>query len=62
MQARCPPEEYGEVFVLDDGGEVDLDLGNYERYSNVKRTRKKNIKTGKIYHHIIERESGVANI
>ncbi|MCJ1440491.1 MAG: CTP synthase ura7 [Stictis urceolatum] len=47
MQARCPPEEYGEVFVLDDGGEVDLDLGNYERYSNVKRTRKKNIKTGK---------------
>ena len=29
------PTEHGEVFVLDDGGEVDLDLGNYERYLNV---------------------------
>eukprot|EP01084_Bolivina_argentea_P034736 64327_1 len=37
------PYEHGEVFVLDDGGEVDLDLGNYERFLNVRLT------TGKIY-------------
>lgn len=39
----------GEVFVLDDGGEVDLDLGNYERFLNVKLTSDNNITTGKIY-------------
>lgn len=50
------PTEHGEVFVLDDGGEVDLDLGNYERYLNVKLTRRNNITTGKIYQHVIERE------
>jgi CTP synthase len=47
---------HGEVFVLDDGGEVDLDLGNYERYLNIKLTRENNITTGKIYKHVIERE------
>lgn len=47
---------HGEVFVLDDGGEVDLDLGNYERYLNIKLTRENNITTGKIYSHVIERE------
>jgi CTP synthase len=46
----------GEVFVLDDGGEVDLDLGNYERYLNITLTRENNITTGKIYQHVIERE------
>ena len=50
------PTEHGEVFVLDDGGEVDLDLGNYERYLNVKLTRENNITTGKIYRHVIEKE------
>jgi CTP synthase len=50
------PKEHGEVFVLDDGGEVDLDLGNYERYLNVTLTRENNITTGKIYKHVIERE------
>ncbi|KAE9969900.1 CTP synthase [Venturia inaequalis] len=50
------PKEHGEVFVLDDGGEVDLDLGNYERYLNVTLTRENNITTGKIYQHVIERE------
>lgn len=50
------PTEHGEVFVLDDGGEVDLDLGNYERYLNVKLTRNNNITTGKIYQHVIEKE------
>jgi CTP synthase len=44
------------VFVLDDGGEVDLDLGNYERYLNITLTRENNITTGKIYKHVIERE------
>lgn len=50
------PKEHGEVFVLDDGGEVDLDLGNYERYLNITLTRENNITTGKIYQHVIERE------
>ncbi|KHN79744.1 CTP synthase 2 [Toxocara canis] len=50
------PFEHGEVFVLDDGGEVDLDLGNYERFLNVRLTRDNNITTGKIYQHVIERE------
>jgi hypothetical protein len=44
------------VFVLSDGGEVDLDLGNYERYLNITLTRDNNITTGKIYQHVIERE------
>lgn len=43
--------------MLDDGGEVDLDLGNYERYLNITLTRENNITTGKIYLHVIERES-----
>jgi CTP synthase len=50
------PCRHGEVFVLDDGGEVDLDLGNYERYLNITLTRENNITTGKIYQHVIERE------
>jgi CTP synthase len=52
------PTEHGEVFVLDDGGETDLDLGNYERYLNITLTRDHNITTGKIYKHVIERERG----
>ncbi|PON51230.1 CTP synthase [Parasponia andersonii] len=43
------PFEHGEVFVLDDGGEVDLDLGNYERFLDTTLTRDNNITTGKIY-------------
>ncbi|KAF4548759.1 CTP synthase [Elsinoe fawcettii] len=50
------PKEHGECFVLDDGGEVDLDLGNYERYLNITLTRDNNITTGKIYQHVIEKE------
>ncbi len=50
------PLEHGEVFVLDDGGEVDLDLGNYERYLNITLTHDHNITTGKIYSHVIQRE------
>ena len=50
------PTEHGEVFVLNDGGEVDLDLGNYERYLNVTLGRDNNITTGKIYRQVIEKE------
>ncbi|KAK3321540.1 putative CTP synthase [Apodospora peruviana] len=50
------PTEHGEVYVTDDGGEMDLDLGNYERYLLTTLTRDHNITTGKIYQHVIERE------
>ncbi|XP_031287807.1 CTP synthase [Pistacia vera] len=50
------PFEHGEVFVLDDGGEVDLDLGNYERFLDIKLTRDNNITTGKIYQQVINKE------
>eukprot|EP00834_Sanchytrium_tribonematis_P008257 NODE_917_length_3062_cov_0.433345.p1 type:complete len:493 gc:universal NODE_917_length_3062_cov_0.433345:693-2171(+) len=50
------PLDHGEVFVLDDGGEVDLDLGNYERFLDVTLTRDNNITTGKVYRKVIEKE------
>eukprot|EP00854_Cymbomonas_tetramitiformis_P009612 gene9612-11389_t len=50
------PFEHGEVFVLDDGGEADLDLGNYERFLDVTLNKDNNITTGKIYSSVIERE------
>lgn len=50
------PTEHGEVFVLDDGGEVDLDLGNYERYLSITLTSEHNITTGKMYQHLIRAE------
>lgn len=50
------PLEHGECFVLNDGGETDLDLGNYERYLNVTLTRDHNITTGKVYSHVIAKE------
>lgn len=50
------PFEHGEVFVLDDGGEADLDLGNYERFLDVTLSSDNNITTGKIYSHVMERE------
>ncbi|KQK09001.1 hypothetical protein BRADI_2g45390v3 [Brachypodium distachyon] len=50
------PIEHGEVFVLDDGGEVDLDLGNYERFLDIKLTGDNNITTGKIYQAVIDKE------
>ena len=46
----------GEVFVLNDGGEVDLDLGNYERFLDVTLHRDNNITTGKIYQSVINKE------
>ncbi len=67
------PYEHGEVFVLDDGGfvdlysenlslnrfyssEVDLDLGNYERFLDITLHRDNNITTGKIYQSVIDKE------
>ncbi|KAG7191154.1 hypothetical protein KM043_007178 [Ampulex compressa] len=50
------PYEHGEVYVLDDGGEVDLDLGNYERFLDITLHRDNNITTGKIYEHVITKE------
>lgn len=53
---RHSRNRHGEVFVLDDGGEADLDLGNYERYLDIRLTRDNNITTGKIYQAVIEAE------
>jgi len=50
------PYQHGEVFVLDDGAEVDLDLGNYERFLDVNLTGDHNITTGKAYRAVIEKE------
>lgn len=50
------PFEHGEVYVLDDGSEVDLDLGNYERFMDISLCREHNITTGKVYLSVIERE------
>ncbi|MFB6114242.1 MAG: CTP synthase [Halodesulfurarchaeum sp.] len=50
------PFQHGEVYVLKDGGEVDLDLGNYERFLDIDMTFDHNVTTGKVYQHVIERE------
>src|SRR5512136_2243446 len=50
------PFQHGEVFVTDDGAETDLDLGHYERFTNVRLTRENNSTTGKIYLSVIEKE------
>ena len=42
--------------VLDDGGEADLDLGNYERYLDITLSRENNLTTGKVYQQVIDRE------
>lgn len=46
----------GEVYVLDDGSEVDLDLGNYERFLDATLHKDNNLTTGKIYQHVIQKE------
>ena len=50
------PTEHGEVWVTDDGGELDQDLGNYERFLGLDLPRANNLTTGQIYHTVIERE------
>lgn len=50
------PYQHGEVYVLDDGSETDLDLGHYERFTSGKLTRDANYTTGQIYLSVIEKE------
>jgi len=50
------PYQHGEVFVTDDGGETDLDLGHYERFTNIVTTKNSNWTTGKIYQSVIQKE------
>ena len=50
------PYQHGEVYVLDDGAETDLDLGHYERFTNSPLSRKSNYTTGRIYRSVIEKE------
>jgi CTP synthase len=50
------PFQHGEVYVTDDGAETDLDLGHYERFTNMVATRNNNWTTGKIYASVIQKE------
>ncbi len=50
------PIQHGEVYVLDDGAETDLDLGHYERFTSAKMSRRNNCTTGRIYSTVIEKE------
>jgi len=50
------PYQHGEVYVLDDGSETDLDLGHYERFTNSPLTRDSNYTTGQIYQTVIRKE------
>ena len=50
------PYQHGEVFVLDDGSETDLDLGHYERFIDSNMTKNNNTTTGQIYEAVLEKE------
>ncbi len=50
------PYEHGECFVTDDGAETDLDLGHYERFTNVRTSQANNVTTGRIYQAVIDKE------
>ena len=50
------PYQHGEVFVTDDGGETDLDLGHYERFTSARVSRDHNVTTGKVYFSVIQKE------
>ena len=50
------PYEHGECYVTVDGHEADLDLGHYERFTNVPTTRANNVTTGRIYQNVIQKE------
>jgi CTP synthase len=50
------PTEHGEVFVTEDGGETDQDLGNYERFMDINVEKNHNITTGQVYETVIHRE------
>src|SRR5436189_4066126 len=50
------PSQHGEVYVLDDGAETDLDLGHYERFTNTKLTRYNNLTSGQVYQSVLNNE------
>src|SRR6201988_3312090 len=50
------PYQHGEVYVLDDGAETDLDLGHYERFTNSKLTRLNNLTSGQVYQTVLNNE------
>ena len=50
------PYQHGEVYVTDDGAETDLDLGHYERYTNIVARRTDSVSTGQIYSEVLGRE------
>ncbi len=50
------PFQHGEVYVLEDGAETDLDLGHYERFTSAKLSRKNNLTSGQIYATVLEKE------
>ncbi|MGA2554930.1 MAG: CTP synthase [Verrucomicrobiota bacterium] len=50
------PYQHGEVYVLDDGAETDLDLGHYERFTNVKLTRFNSLTSGQVYQTVLDKE------
>src|SRR5512142_2631863 len=50
------PFQHGEVYVLDDGAETDLDLGHYERFTSCKLTRLNNLTSGQVYQTVLNNE------
>lgn len=50
------PYQHGEVFVTDDGAETDLDLGHYERFTNINSKKNDNITTGRVYSNVLKKE------
>ena len=50
------PFQHGEVYVLDDGAETDLDLGHYERFTHSKLSRFNNLTSGQVYQAVLEKE------
>jgi CTP synthase len=50
------PYQHGEVYVLDDGAETDLDLGHYERFTHVKLSRMNNLTSGQVYQTVLDKE------
>lgn len=50
------PYQHGEVFVTDDGGETDLDLGHYERFIDINLSKSSNVTAGKVYWSVINKE------
>lgn len=50
------PSQHGEVFVTDDGGETDLDLGHYERFVRIKTSKANNFTSGRMYSNVLQKE------